>query len=87
MCSGEVYYLSVEQLKCVVAEGRQEVEDCRNIFVDKVRKALVFLDPRPSFAIFGGALMCGEILGAVITNFLGFRWALHSRKFSPLVGS
>jgi hypothetical protein len=47
MCSGEVYYLSVEQLKCVVAEGRQEVEDCRNIFVDKVHKALVFLGPGP----------------------------------------
>ena len=52
MCSGEVYYLSVEQLKCVVAEGRQEVEDCRNIFVDKVRKALVFLGPEPSLCRF-----------------------------------
>ena len=66
-------YLSVEQLKSVVAEGRQEVEDCQNNFVDKVRKALVFLGPEPPFAVFGGALMCGEILGAVITNFLGFR--------------
>ena len=52
MCSGEVYYLSVKQLKCVVAEGRQEVEDCRNIFVDKVYKALVFLDPEPSLCHF-----------------------------------
>jgi hypothetical protein len=24
------------------------------------------------FTVFGGALMCGEILGAVITPFLGF---------------
>ena len=48
MYSSEVYYLPVEQLKCVVTEGRQKVEDCRNIFVDKVRKALVFLGPGPS---------------------------------------
>src|SRR2546429_5999652 len=52
MCSGEVYYLPMEQLKCVVTEGRQEVENCQNIFVDKVRKALVFLDPGPSLCHF-----------------------------------
>ena len=40
MCSGRVFDLPMEQLKFVVAKGRQKVEDCRNFSVDEVRQGL-----------------------------------------------
>ena len=72
ICSGKVYHLLVEQLKCVVAEGRQEVEDYRNIFVDKVRKALVFLGPGPSLCHFWWCSCVEKFLALLLQPFLGF---------------
>jgi len=68
----EYFDLLVELYEFVVAEGRQNVEDCRKFSADEVRRTLVFSGLGLFLCRFWFALMCKGILGAVITTFLGF---------------
>ena len=68
----EYFDLLVELYEFVVAEGRQNVKDCRKFSADEVRRTLVISGLGLFLCRFWFALMCKGILGAVITTFLGF---------------
>ena len=70
--------------KTVVAEGRQEVEDCRHLVgfsVDDNAEPFLLWVRRSFPGRFWGLFSCVEKFQVLFQRFLGFCWALHSRIY------